>query len=338
MLRNVLSVVILAFSCVGLLLGQQGKVVVVGLTAEQVAELRVAAPGARLVPASGDEIRTQVVDAVAILGNVSPDVIPTAKKLRWFQTRSAGVERYLHLSGPYLRDSNVVLTNGQIIQGPEIADHAFALLLALSRGLYRFFPAKTREEWARDDVAMVELRGKTAVVIGVGGIGSQIAVRAKAFGMTVIGVDPEDMPIVPHLDRLVTPERLDSVLPEADVVFVAAPHTPASHKMLGPSQFELLKKGAFFVAVSRGRIYDMGALVKALDSKRLAGAGVDVTDPEPLPAGHPLWKFPNVVITPHVAGRSDGIGARRITLFKENLRRFLAGEALLNVVDKQKGY
>ena len=108
--------------------------------------------------------------------------------------------------------------------------------------------------------------------------------------------------------------------------------------MVGPHEFDLMKKGAYFIAVSRGGIYDMNALVKALDEKRLAGAGVDVMDPEPLPKGHPLWKFPNAIITPHIAGRSDRDRVRMVGTAKENLRRFIEGEPLVNVVDKQKGY
>ncbi|MCX6638502.1 MAG: D-2-hydroxyacid dehydrogenase, partial [Acidobacteria bacterium] len=119
---------------------------------------------------------------------------------------------------------------------------------------------------------------------------------------------------------------------------ISAPHTPQSEGMMGARQFDLLKKGVYFIAVSRGKLYDTGALVRALDSRRLAGAGLDVTNPEPLPKGHPLWKFENVIITPHVAGQSDLVQGRRMDLLKENIRRFAAGEPLLNVVDKAKGY
>jgi len=154
----------------------------------------------------------------------------------------------------------------------------------------------------------------------------------------VVGVDPEDKPFSPFLKKVVKPDQLDEVLPEADVIFVSAPHTPKSNKMVGAREFELMKKDAYFIAVSRGGLYDMSGLVKALDSKRLAGAGVDVTDPEPLPKGHPLWKFPNVVITPHVAGRSDKDHARMVGTIKENIQRFVDGKPLVNVVDKQKGY
>ena len=148
------------------------------------------------------------------------------------------------------------------------------------------------------------------MVIGVGGIGTQIAFRAWAFGMNVVGVDTEDIPYMPIINKVVKPDQLDRVLPDADVVFVAAPHTVLSDKIMGARQFGLMKKGSYFIAVSRGGLYDLDALVKALTEKRLAAAGVDVTDPEPLPKGHPLWKFDNVIITPHIAGRSDQDSAR----------------------------
>lgn len=327
-----------ALAGLGTLAAQQKKILVTGLAAEQVAELQAAAPQARLVPVTAKELVSEVVDADAVIGTITPEAVRAAKKLKWVQTASAGVERYLHLASPELRDGDIVLTNCKIIQGPEIADHAFALLLALTRGVAHYRDAQKQEEWARGGAPLIELKDKTAVIIGVGGIGMQIAVRAKAFGMRVIGVDPEDFPYVPHVDEWVRPDRLDAVLPRADVVFIAAPHTPASDRMMGPRQFELVKKGAYFVAVSRGRLFDGDALVRALDARHLAGAGLDVTDPEPLPKGHPLWKFNNVVITPHVAGGSDAVGRRRLELYQENLRRFLAGEPLLNVVDKQKGY
>src|SRR5260370_14304344 len=182
------------------------------------------------------------------------------------------------------------------------------------------------------------MRGKAAVIIGVGGIGTQIALRAHAFGMTVIGVDPKDIPLNENVSRTVVPDRLDSVLPLADVVFISAPHTPQSEGMIGPHQFELMKKGAYFIAVSRDKVYNTNALVKALDSRQLAGAGLDVTNPEPLPKESPLWKFDNVIITPHIAGQSDNVNARQMALFKENIAHFVKGEQLVNVVDKQKVY
>jgi phosphoglycerate dehydrogenase-like enzyme len=277
----------------------------------------------------------ELADADAVIGNISPEIMRAAPRLKWVQVGSAGVERFLT---PELVKSSIVLTNCKIVQGPEIADHAFAMLLALTRQINRAVVDRTKQSWPTQEYRPLELRGRTAVIVGVGGIGTQIAVRASAFGMRVIGVDPKDIPLVPYLEKTVPPDRLNEVLPEADVVFVSAPHTPQTEKMFGERQFSLIKPNGYFIAVSRGKLYDANALVAALQSKHLAGAGLDVTDPEPLPKGHALWQFENVVITPHIAGRSDGEYRRYMELYKENLRRFAAGEPLLNVVDKQKGY
>jgi len=246
----------------------------------------------------------------------------------------------LHKSGGNdLRDSAIVLTNNKVVQGPEIADHAMALLLSLSRRIPRFIAEREHADSSgRESYDGIELNGKTAVVIGVGGIGTQIAIRAHAFGMDVIGVDPEDKPFMPFIRKMVKPDQLDTVLPMANVVFVSAPHTPASNKMMGSREFDLMKPNSYFIAVSRGALYDMNALVRSLDSKRLAGAGVDVTDPEPLPEAHPLRGFKNAIITPHVAGQSDQIQGRILAVIRENIARFADGRPLVNVVDKQKGY
>jgi phosphoglycerate dehydrogenase-like enzyme len=328
----------------GLTLAGQGRKVVLTLpgppgsrfTDAEIEQLRKAAPGLRLVLPEADKLKEEIADAEAVVGPLSPQLLGDAKQMKWLQVPSAGVESYLRNTA--FRSGPAVLTNGKILQGPEIADHAMALLLVLTRQLNSAFTNKSTETWGGRGIPLVELRGKTAVVIGVGGIGTQIAVRANAFGMKVHGVDPKDAPLMPFIEKMVTPDRLDEVLPMADVVFISVPHTEKSEKMMGPRQFDLMKRGSYFIAVSRGKIYDMGALVQALDSKKLAGAGVDVTDPEPLPKGHALWKFDNVVITPHLAGRSDGEHARYFELYRENLRRFDRGEPLLHVVDKQKGY
>jgi phosphoglycerate dehydrogenase-like enzyme len=256
------------------------------------------------------------------------------------QSYGAGVEKILDWKDGEnsLRSGKIMMTNNQVVQGPEIADHAMAMLLAHTRQLPKYIANRQKGVWQGGNQGFVELKDRTAVVIGVGGIGFNIAMRAWAHGMKVIGVDPEDFPINPIVQQYVKPDQLDEVLPSADVVFIAAPDTEKSHKMMGPKQFELMKPNSYFIAVSRGGVYDLNALVKALDSKKLAGAGVDVTDPEPLPAGHALWKFDNVIITPHVSGRSDKDRARMLGTVTENIRRFAAGKPLVNVVDPQKGY
>ena len=315
------------------------KIVTIGQTPAVMQDWQSASAKVKIVNATAATLDKELVDADAYIGNITPEQVRIAKKLKWVQITSAGVEKALHLSGGNdLRDSDIILTNNQIVQGPEIADHAMAMLLALARGLPKFFADRTTETWQAQPYPGIELNGKTAVVIGVGGIGTQISVRAWAHGMKVIGVDPEDIPFTPFITRVVKPDMLDEVIPLADVVFISAPHTPKSHKMMGPKQFELMKKDSYFIAVSRGGIYDMPGLVKALDSRKLAGAGVDVTDPEPLPAGHALWKFNNAIVTPHIAGRSDQDRGRMLGTVKANIGRFAEGKPLLNVVDKSKGY
>lgn len=329
---------LLMLACAALLPAQTKKILVVG-DAEVAKELQSVSDKVRVVTVTRDTLTNEIADADAVVGEVRPQDVRAGKNLKWVQTMSAGVEKVLHASGGTdLRDSNIILTNNQIVQGPEIADHALAMLLALSRGIYKFVGDRTTETWQPRPYPGIELNGRTAVVIGCGGIGQQIALRSWAFGMTVVCVDPEDLPFSPFIKKVVKPDQLDEVVPEADVVFISAPHTEKSHKMMGPKQFELMKKDSYFIAVSRGGIYDMGGLVKALDSKRIAGAGVDVTDPEPLPQGHALWKFQNAIITPHIAGRSDKDRARMIGTIKENVKRFVDGRPMLNVVDKQKGY
>lgn len=325
--------------CTAALYAQPKKIVVMN-DAGLAKELQSVTPDARVVLVTRDTVMQEVPDADGFVGNITPEQVRAAKKLKWVQVMSAGVENVLFLSGSNdLRDSQIIVTNNKIVQGPEIADHAMAMLLFLSRHLYDFYGNQQRQAWQPPNrFSGIELRGKTAVVIGVGGIGTQIATRANAFGMEVIGVDPEDKPFLPFLKVVVKPEQLDEVIPQADVVFISAPHTPRSHKMMGAREFSLMKKNSYFIAVSRGGLYDLDGLVKALDDKRLAGAGVDVTDPEPLPKGHPLWTFENVIITPHIAGRSDHDRERMVGTAKENLKRFVEGKPLVNVVNKQNGY
>ncbi len=319
----------------------QTRKVIANVSPEMRQELAQTAPNVRIVAARGADLAREIVDADALVGvPLTPALFQQAKRLKWLHIASAGVEPHGGQTGlfPELVASDVIVTNAKNIYGPQIADHAFAFLLALTRRLNVTIPRQSLEEWPAGRTGMVELDGKTAVIIGVGGIGSQIAQRAHGFGMKVIGVDIRDIPTSNYVQRVVPPDMLDGVLPEADVVFVAVPHTPKSERMMGAREFELMKPDSYFIAMSRGKIYDHQALIKALDSKRLAGAGLDVTDPEPLPKGDPLWKFPNVVITPHTSGGSDNLQKRLDNLVKENIRRFGAGLPLLNVVDKKAGF
>ena len=339
------------------LYAQPKKVVVMGMGKDLVAELREGSPSnvsivhaanpssnadiVAIVADSPDKsarrqaLLEEVADADAIIGAPSREVILAAKKLQWLQITSAGVKPYLH---PEVVHSGIVMTNAKTLSSAAIADHGFAMLLAFTRKLNYFMKVQPQEGWERKNFHLQELQGKTALVVGAGGIGSHVARRAKGFGMRVIGVDPKEFPPRSSFDRIVYPDRLNQVIAEADAVFLCVPHTKDSEGMFGPSQFDLMKRGSYFIALSRGKIYDQAALVKALDSKRLAGAGLDVTDPEPLPKGNPLWRFDNVIITPHVATQGESGTPRRIELYRENIARFGAGERLVNVVDKEKEY
>ena len=326
---------LLAMTMLAVTLLSAQKIVLTGLGADMIPELKTIAPGATFVAATSDDVVQKVADADAIIGTFSEDIFRAGKKLKWVHTYSAGVDPYRY---PDFLKSDITLTNSKIVQGPEIADHAFALLLALTRGLTGAIANRPNEEWGREGYKAIELRGKTAVIVGLGGIGTQIAERAHAFGMTVIGVDPKEIPLMSAVSKVVPPDRLDTVVPLADVLFLAVPHTPESENMIGEKQFQSMKKDSYFIAVSRGKIYSQPALIKALDERRLAGAGLDVTVPEPLPKGNALWKFENVIITPHIATLSDGILARRQELVRDNVGRFVKGEPLRNVVGKVRGY
>lgn len=339
MFRTALVVLAAGLALGSAAIAQTKKIVTVGQPPEVIADWQSVSNKVKVVNVTPDKVIAEIADADAFVGVISPAAVQAGKNLKWVQITSAGVENVLHKSGSTaLRDSGIVVTNNQIVQGPEIADHALAMLLYFTRKLNVSSADRLTENWRRERFDGIELKGKNAVVIGLGGIGQQIAIRSWAFGMNVVGVDPEDIPMSPFWQKVVKPDQLNDVLPNADVVFISAPHTEMSHKMMGPTQFDLMKKDSYFIAVSRGGIYDLPSLVKALDSGKLAGAGVDVTDPEPLPKGNALWKFPNAIITPHIAGRSDQDRARMLGTVKENIKRFADGKPLLNVVDKKKGY
>jgi phosphoglycerate dehydrogenase-like enzyme len=217
-------IVLVAF-CAFAISAQTKKILVMG-GEDMVKELQSSAPQVRIVPVTHATVMQEIADADGFVGDIRPQEVRAAKKLRWVQTMSAGVEGVLFLSGGNdLRDSNIVLTNNKIVQGPEIADHAMAMLLSLTRRLPKYIAEMRAESWGRQEYDGIELRGKTAVVVGVGGIGMQIAQRAWAFGMTVIGVDPEDKPFSPFVKSVVKPDQIDEVIPQADVVFISAPHT-----------------------------------------------------------------------------------------------------------------
>ncbi|CAG0946289.1 D-3-phosphoglycerate dehydrogenase / 2-oxoglutarate reductase [Gammaproteobacteria bacterium] len=302
--------------------------------------LQAMAPGVRLVWAKTDaEAVAAAAGADAIMGLCTAELVDAARQALWIQLFSAGSERCVTI--PAVRERRLLLTNMQRISGPEIAEHAIGLLLAFTRGLNVYLPAQKSGRWSPELLPRSqawELQGRTLLVAGLGGIGSQVARRAHALGMRVVATRGSDQPRPDYVDEVGGPDALLRLAASADVVVNALPLTPATSGLFDARFFAAMKPTAYFINVGRGRSVVTADLLAALQDKRLAGAGLDVTDPEPLPPGHPLWQLPNVIITPHVAATSDKVPARLLTVAQENLRRYVAGERLLSVVDAGRGY
>lgn len=314
--------------------------IVVRADEARVAWLQPAAPGVQLIAAPNFQVALESVsEADAIIGYCSAEILRAGPKLKWIQLPSAGAEYCVGI--PAVKQRNVLITNAQRIYGPEIAEHVMAMLLSFSRGLYRFFPEQLEGRWNRRAVPqeqLWELEGKTMLVVGLGGIGTQVAKRAHAFGMRVLATRRSRRSGPEFVEYVGLADELNDLAAQADVVVNAAPLTPETTGMFDADFFAHMKPTAYFINVGRGRSVVTPDLVSALESGRIAGAGLDVTDPEPLPTGHPLWSLPNVIITPHVAGGSDLRTERLWTVIRENLRRYVAGEAMLSVVDVERGY
>ena len=306
----------------------------------ELAALNAVAPNVRcVIPDSPeDALRLAPMAHGANGRHCTPEFLAAAGQLRWVQSPSAGVAWLLERDG--MDDENIVLTNMQGIHGPAIAEHVFGMLLSLTRDLRYYQQPEQQGTWNRSGspIEPIALSGRTMLVVGLGGIGQEVARRAKGFDMTVLATRRSRTQPPPYVDRLGTAEDLDELLPLADVVVLCVPLTDETEGMIDAAALARMQPGAYLVNIARGRVVDQEALVDALERGHLAGACLDVTTPEPLPADHPLWGMPNVVITPHVASRAGLTGDRRRALLFENVRRFGAGEPLLNVVDKAAGY
>ncbi len=279
-----------------------------------------------------------VGDADAVIGFCAEDITAAAERLVWVQIFSAGAERCLAVGE--MASGTILLTNMQKMASPVIGEHAIAMMLSLTRGLTQQAKAMPAGAWDRsigDDAGMMSVNGKTLLVTGLGGIGRAAARRAAALGMRVVATRNSSRSGPDYVDYVGLSDELLELAAEADVVINALPLTPETEGLFDRVFFDAVKPGVFFINVARGASVVTDDLVAALADGRVAGAGLDVTDPEPLPAGHPLWRMPNVIITPHIAWYGND-RERQIALARENIRRFIAGDALLNVVDPGKGY
>jgi phosphoglycerate dehydrogenase-like enzyme len=296
----------------------------------------------------------EIAEADAFFGKLTPPLLAAARRLRWVQAPTVSLEHYVF---PELADHPAVLTNMRGLFSDVIADHVFGYVLCFARNFHRYVRNQLAARWepvggeaerstfaagpgvtSAMDRAHLHLADLTLGVVGLGQIGAEIARRGLAFGMRVLAVDPARERAPEGVAALWRPDRLPDLLAGSDFVAIAAPHTPETVKLFRREQFRQMKRTAYVINIGRGVIVDLADLVAALRAGEIAGAGLDVFETEPLPADHPLWTMPNVIITPHVAGASPRIAERHLEVVLDNARRFAHGEPLTNVADKRRWY
>src|SRR5256884_6341243 len=302
-------------------------------------QLQQAAPHAKLSEMSAASAR-ELAGADAALGVCSAEVLSKAKQLQWIQWPAAGVERCVQQ--PVMRERHILLTNLQRTMGPSMAEHVLGMMLVLSRHLDYFLKQQQQGHWADDDgpqgPQLADLEGKTVLVAGLGGIGTEVARRPHAPGMRVAATRPSGRTGPAYASYVGLPDQLLKLAKDADFVVNCTPLTPQTNGIFNKEFFATLRPSAYFISVGRGRSTVTADLIAALGSGKLAGAGLDVVDPEPLPAESPLWHLPNVIITPHVSAETAVAELQRNAVLVENLRRYVAGEPMLSVVDIERGY
>lgn len=268
--------------------------------------------------------------ATAVIGNIPPEQCCELPRLEWLQTWSAGVNQYL---APGTLAPTVRVTNASGAYGQTVSEHMFAMLWAIAKNLPVYGRNQFAHNW-HDEGRALSPADMTVLVIGTGDIGSHFARLCKAVGASTIGVRRDPSRPAEGIDRMIGFDELDEVLPHVDAVAMSVPSTPSTHHLLDAGRFALLKPGAIVLNAGRGDAIDPDALLAALRGNTLTGAGLDVTEPEPLPADHPLWDEPRCLITPHVAGGNHlAVTEQRIiAIALDNVRRYAAGQSLYNLV------
>jgi phosphoglycerate dehydrogenase-like enzyme len=310
---------------------------------DELAKFTAAAKGRRveiIVASSRDELRKMLPEAEVLYGEIRAAEMDLAPKLKWIQTAGAGMEGF----DPKVLASPITVTNMARIFAPGIADTAMGLLLCITRGISTYYmPQFYKREWKPVGTIKspdhIELGGRTMGIVGMGGIGTEIAKRAHyGFGMKVYATDAKPMPKPDYIEILREPAWFPEMAKMVDVLVSAAPHTPKTERMFNEQIFRSMKKGSIFLGMSRGKLFDDMALVKVLKEGHLRGAGLDVFPMEPIPSNHPIFDCTNVVMTPHTSGWGVERQERLVAHFAENIRRYTIGEPMMAVVDKTTGY
>ncbi len=308
-------------------------------TADWPERLRDAVAGVEVLrPDSAAEAGEVIGRADAAYGVLPRELLQKAGRLRWLQAPQAGPAPEFYY--PELVEHPVVVTNMRDTYTDHVAAHTLALVLAMARGLPRYVRDQEQARWAPDwdPHAVLPLNEATALVIGAGAVGAEVGRLLAEFGTTVIGVDPRITEAPKGFASVHPVAGLDELLPTADVVVLTVPHTPETEGMIDSARLQHFKPGALFVNVGRGPTVRLDDLTEALDQGLLGAAALDVFETEPLPPTHPLWSRPDVLITPHVAGAGPHAAERRFAVLLENTRRFLAGDPLINQVDKAQRF
>jgi D-2-hydroxyacid dehydrogenase (NADP+) len=286
--------------------------------------------------ADPEKIRMTLPKATVVFGELKPEFMPIAGKLRWVHSPYAGVENVLF---PEFVGSDITLTCSKGIHVHQMTELLFGMMLAFTRRLSSYSRLQERREWNTSPYRETQLlAGSTIGILGLGKIGSAMAKAAKDLGMTVIGLRRNSSIPVEHVDVLVGREELPRLLRESDHIVIILPLTAETRNLVTMSEFDMMELRPYVYNLARGPIVNTGDLVEALRAGKIKGAGLDVFDEEPLDERSPLWGMENVIITPHIGGLVPHYFDGAIDLFIQNLRRFLSGEELLNVVDKHKGY
>jgi phosphoglycerate dehydrogenase-like enzyme len=318
-------------------------------------KIETVAAGAIVVnAATADQARTQIRDAQGFFGKLTPELLAAAHQLEWVQSPTASLEHYLF---PALIEHPCRLSNMRGLFSDIVADHVLGYMLCFARNLHTYIQQQAEQRWAPvggestrpgfsvgpGETSEIDRRHRRLAdcslgIIGVGAIGAEICRRAAAFGMPIRAIDPHVRTVPGVVSDVWRVDRLPELLGESDFVVIAAPQTPDTQGWFGRPQFEQMRRTAVFINIGRGAIVSLDALVSALDDKLIAGAALDVYEIEPLPPEHPLWRMPNIILTPHIAAMSERVPERHLEVLLENVRRFATGKEPINLVDKRRWF